>query len=108
MLGGADSDTFLVGEAGDVVNEVGGSGIDLVRSTISFNLANAVRVFGDVENLTLVDVATAANGTGNGLNNTILGNSFVNVLNGQAGNDRLLGGLAGDTLSGAIGNDPAR
>ena len=58
-----------------------------------------------VENLTLVNVATALNGTGNNLNNAITGNNFNNTLTGGIGNDTLNGGLGNDTLIGAAGND---
>jgi Ca2+-binding RTX toxin-like protein len=47
------------------------------------------------ENLVLTG-ATAINGTGNTLNNTLTGNSANNVLNGRAGDDTLTGGLGKD------------
>ena len=100
MQGGADSDRYIVDNAGDVVDEflAGSNGLDLVQSTISFNLADTVHVKGAVENLTLLNVSTASNGTGNALGNTITGNNFNNVLNGGLGNDTLNGGLGNDTF----------
>ncbi|MBR8831420.1 MAG: calcium-binding protein [Chlorogloea purpurea SAG 13.99] len=56
-----------------------------------------------MENLTLT--GTAVNGTGNALNNTIIGNGSNNSLNGGAGNDILNGGAGTDTLIGGAGND---
>jgi Ca2+-binding RTX toxin-like protein len=114
MVGAAGSDVYFVDNVNDrVVDEFGfGSGLDQVRSSISFSLANAARVFGAVENLTLL--AGAFSGTGNALNNVINGNNAVNVLNGQggrdtlngfAGNDLLIGGLGRDVQNGGLGAD---
>ncbi|MDD2776613.1 MAG: hypothetical protein PHU06_11715 [Gallionella sp.] len=46
-----------------------------------------------------------SNGTGNELNNILVGNSAANILNGGAGNDVLNGGLGNDILNGDAGND---
>ncbi|NGO53854.1 hypothetical protein [Allomesorhizobium camelthorni] len=54
-----------------------GEGTDTVRSCINWTLA------AKVERLGLEGSAT--NGTGNALNNTLVGNSLNNVLNGGAG-----------------------
>jgi Ca2+-binding RTX toxin-like protein len=105
MIGGIGSDTYVVDDAGDIVDETGGGGIDSVIASISFNLSNTARVIGVVENLTLANVAGAQNGTGNALANVITGNDLNNVLSGLAGNDRLSGGLGNDRLSGGLGND---
>ena len=35
MLGGTGNDTYVVDNAGDVVNETGGDGTDLVQASIS-------------------------------------------------------------------------
>ena len=85
----------------DAVSDAGG--IDTATSTISRSLA--VGGLTAVENLTLVNVATALNGTGNNLNNVITGNNFNNTLDGGVGNDTLRGGLGADTLIGGLGND---
>jgi Ca2+-binding RTX toxin-like protein len=105
MLGGVGNDGYMVDNAGDVVSEAGGTGIDTVNSSVSFNLANTARAIGAVENLTLLNVATAINGTGNSLANTITGNGFANTLNGFTGNDRLTGAAGSDTLVGGKGVD---
>ncbi|MEY9324248.1 Ca2+-binding RTX toxin-like protein [Sinorhizobium fredii] len=52
---------------------------------------------GAVENLTLLGTGNT-NATGNGLANTLIGNSGNNILNGGAGNDKLTGGLGNDTF----------
>lgn len=100
MIGGLGNDIYIVTDAGDIVDEgnaVLGGGVDLVRSTVDFTLGR------NVENLTLE--GTAANGTGNELNNEIIGNGVANVLEGLAGNDRILGGNGNDILRGGLGND---
>ena len=58
----------------------------------------------NVENLSLTGTA-ATNGTGNVLDNVLLGNSANNALTGGAGNDRLDGGAGNDTLVGGTGDD---
>ena len=89
LAGGAGHDTYVV-EAGDTVMEGATGGMDTVQSSVSFTLG------ANVENLTLVGTATI-NGTGNILNNTLVGNSAANVLNGGVGADSLAGG-AGDDI----------
>jgi Ca2+-binding RTX toxin-like protein len=59
---------------------------------------------GNVERLALTG-STSLNGTGNGLNNLIIGNSGNNSLSGGAGSDTLNGGLGADTLVGGAGGD---
>jgi serralysin len=102
MIGGHGNDTYVVDNGHDTVDERGGSGIDLVLSSATFNFAS--RAFGSVENLTLTG-SGAIHGTGNALNNVITGNAAANTLNGGAGNDTLVGGLGNDTLVGGLGND---
>ncbi len=66
---------------------IGGSnGIDIVRSSISFNLADAAHAKGPIENITLLGNATIS-ATGNALGKTLTGNSGANTLRGLAGND---------------------
>jgi trimeric autotransporter adhesin len=59
----------------------------------------------NVENMTLLGVATASDATGNTLDNVLTGNSANNTLTGGAGNDTLDGGLGNDTMVGGAGND---
>ncbi|WP_072642846.1 calcium-binding protein [Sinorhizobium americanum] len=99
MIGGSGNDTYVVNESGDVVNEAaeGGSGIDTIRSMISFSLVTGANVVGAVENLTLLG-SGSTNATGNGLANTLIGNSGNNILNGSSGKDKLTGGLGNDSF----------
>jgi Ca2+-binding RTX toxin-like protein len=103
MTGGVGYDTYVVDNVGDIVDETGGNGIDLVKSSANFNLASA-KVLGAVENLTLVG-ATATTGVGNALSNTITGNGINNALTGGIGNDTLSGNAGADALRGQEGKD---
>ena len=98
MAGGLGDDTYLVDIAGDVVTEAADAGIDTVRTGLGYRLGS------NVENLVLTG-AGAVNGTGNTLDNLLVGNGAANVLTGNAGNDRLDGSGGGDTLKGGTGND---
>lgn len=89
LSGGLGNDTYIVG-TGDSVVENAAQGIDTVESSVTFTLS------ANVENLTLTGGA-AVNGTGNTLDNTLIGNAANNVLDGGAGNDRLVGGIGDDT-----------
>ncbi|MBL8712789.1 MAG: hypothetical protein JNM12_07800 [Alphaproteobacteria bacterium] len=95
MIGGDGDDTFYVDNVGDVVldelGDVTPGGKDLVISSVSYTLATGV------DNLTLTNVATALNGTGNDLVNIIKGNSFNNILDGGVGSDTMDGGAGNDT-----------
>jgi len=106
MRGGAGDDIYYVDNIGDIVdeNQDSGTGIDTVRSSISFDLADTAAVKGGVERLSLLG-SGAINGTGNALGNGLSGNSGANTLDGAAGNDAINGGLGNDTLIGATGLD---
>ena len=95
MFGGTGNDTYVVDNSGDVVNETGGNGSDLVQSSITFSLSDATQAIGAIENLTLTGIAKI-NGTGNALANEIIGNSGNNILNGLGGADTLTGGQGSD------------
>lgn len=98
MVGGLGNDVYFVGAAGDVLNENLGEGIDTVNTAITLTLG------ANLENLNIT-VATAANGTGNSLDNILTGGGGVNILTGAGGNDTLNGGLGVDTLIGGTGDD---
>ena len=110
MQGSIGNDVYVVDDAGDIVSEgpAGSNGIDTVQAAISFSLANTTRVFGAVENLTLLGTGNL-NGTGNALNNLLTGNAGANILSdtvdGNGGNDHLSGGSGNDQLYGGIGAD---
>ena len=99
LIGGLGNDIYVLENGADAVSDSGG--IDTITSTISRSLAG----YAAVDNLTLVNVATALSGTGNGLNNVITGNNFANTLNGGIGNDTLIGGGGNDVLYGGAGKD---
>ena len=107
MEGGIGDDTYVVDDAGDLVLETAGAGLDTVQSGIGYTLTD------NVENLTLTGTANI-DGSGNTLDNVLAGNSGANtlsglegndVLNGNGGDDRLFGGLGNDTLDGGSGID---
>ena len=98
MTGGGGNDTYIVDNAGDMTVEVAGGGTDLVQSSLTWTLA------AEVENLTLLGTG-AINGTGNSLDNVLLGTTGNNTLSGGAGNDTLDGATGTDTLVGGLGND---
>ena len=98
MYGGKGDDTYVVDSTTDVVNESANEGTDTVQSTVTYTLSN------NLENLTLTG-SNAINGTGNALNNTLVGNSAVNTLTGGAGDDYLDGGTGNDKLLGGLDND---
>jgi Ca2+-binding RTX toxin-like protein len=101
MIGNFGDDAYAVDNTGDVVSEgSAGGGVDQVTSSVTFSLAAT----GFADHLTLTG-ASAINGTGNALANTILGNSAANTLNGLGGNDTLSGGAGNDALLGGDGVD---
>ena len=98
MQGDGGDDTYVVDNAGDSVIESAGGGIDTVRISVSYSLG------ANVENLVLTGNA-AINGTGNELNNSLLGNGAANKLSGGAGDDRLDGAAGADSMTGGAGDD---
>jgi Ca2+-binding RTX toxin-like protein len=98
LIGGLGNDTYVVDNIGDIVTENADEGTDLVQSSVTYTLA------ANVENLTLTG-ASAISGTGNSLNNILIGNGAVNTLTGGAGDDTLDGGVGADKLIGGTGND---
>lgn len=110
MSGGLGDDTYIVDNTGDVVTEAASAGTDTVQSSLTYTLG------ANLENLTLLG-SSAINGTGNALNNTIIGNNANNTLSGLAGNDTIrgeggtdiiIGGLGADHLTGGAGTDTFR
>ncbi len=113
LVGNAGNDTFVVDNSGDFVVEIADDpiakikgGIDLVRSSISFDFGDTAQTTTGIwlENLTLTGTS-AIDGTGNALGNIIIGNGGDNRLQGLAGNDKLDGGAGDDTLDGGSGKD---
>lgn len=107
MVGGTGRDIYVVGSTADIVTELPGEGVDLIKSSITLSLVDtdgAGTNGGNVEKLTLTGTS-AINGTGNGLTNMLTGNSAANTLKGLAGTDTLVGGGGNDKLYGGTGND---
>lgn len=97
MHGGEGNDTYVV-DASDQIDEWENEGIDTVQSATSFTLGD------NFENLTLTG-SSGLSGTGNVLDNVLVGNSGTNTLRGYEGNDTLDGGIGNDKMLGGVGND---
>ena len=106
LVGLAGDDNYTVNNAGTVIIEQAGGGIENVFANVNFTLG------ANIETLTLKGLAIS--GTGNEMDNGIRGNDGDNVLSGLGGadlisggngNDRILGGGGADSLSGDAGND---
>jgi Ca2+-binding RTX toxin-like protein len=89
LTGGAGDDSYAVDNPGDVITEAPGDGVDTVTASVDYALPD------NVENLTLT--GSAVSGTGNALNNMIIGDAGDNTLDGEAGADTLIGGAGDDT-----------
>lgn len=106
LSGGAGADTLSGGpgndvyafSVGDTLAELAGEGSDTVRSSSTFTLK------ANFENLTLEGGANLS-GTGNGVVNTLIGNTGNNLLKGLGGRDVLTGNAGNDTLDGGAAND---
>ncbi|MBD2680376.1 MULTISPECIES: putative Ig domain-containing protein [Nostoc] len=96
--GGVGNDIYTVDSLSDRITEDLDAGTDLVKSSVDWVLVD------NLENLTLTGTE-AINGTGNTLNNILIGNTGANILNGEDGDDSLSGGSGNDTLFGGSGDD---
>ncbi|HMJ93977.1 MAG TPA: calcium-binding protein, partial [Allosphingosinicella sp.] len=101
MEGNNGDDVYIVDNVSDTVVELASEGIDQVYSNLSSYTLGA-----DVENLSanIIPGGSFA-GTGNGLDNVILGGGSADSLSGEGGNDTLRGQGGDDTLSGGAGTD---
>lgn len=100
MRGGSGDDTYVVDDAGDMVEELFAHGHDTVYADMSYTLV------AQVEDLVL-NGEKAIDGTGNALSNSITGNAAANRLDGAEGDDILEGGAGDDELVGGAGDDVA-
>ncbi len=87
LIGGTGNDTYVIDSSADKITENEGEGIDSVLSAINFTLDD------NFENLVLT--RSAVKGTGNDLDNLVVGNALDNTLKAGAGRD-ILQGLGGD------------
>lgn len=98
MMGGAGNDTYIVDSANDIVDETGGSGVDLIQATADVVMATGI------ENVQIMGSGNF-DATGNTLANTMTGGSGSNALDGGDGNDSLYGNAGADTMIGGAGDD---
>ena len=100
LIGGAGDDTYYVTNTTTQIVEKAGEGVDTIIAKGDYTLP------ANVENLVVSSTSTNGwQGTGNGLDNVITGNTGANLLDGGAGNDTLDGGAGNDTLLGGAGDD---
>jgi Ca2+-binding RTX toxin-like protein len=91
MWGRSGNDTYVVGSAHDRVHEEMGDGFDTIRAETNYWLS------ANVEQLELTG-KRSINGSGNELDNILIGNSASNVLDGKSGADSMDGGSGTDTF----------
>ncbi|UJP06412.1 MAG: hypothetical protein LZF61_05440, partial [Nitrosomonas sp.] len=100
LIGGFGNDTYIVDTAAVTLTELADTGIDEVRSSVTFSISDLP----NIENITLTGT-DKIDGTGNTDNNILNGNSNNNTLNGLSGNDTLDGQGGADILAGGLGDD---
>jgi Ca2+-binding RTX toxin-like protein len=98
LFGGRGSDVYVISDITDKVFEYAGQGKDTVLSWVDYTLTV------NVENLTLKG-RNSISGTGNSLDNLIVGNDQNNTLSGLAGDDTIKGKGGDDQISGGSGDD---
>jgi Ca2+-binding RTX toxin-like protein len=103
MEGGRGDDTYVVSSLGDVVIERWNDGFDTVETELG-----AYTLGEGIERLVLSSWSGEQSGTGNALNNVLIGNNRANTLIGGAGDDTLDGAGGVDRLIGGIGDDTYR
>src|SRR5690606_9497695 len=79
MIGGAGNDTYYVDDAGDVVIELAGDGVDVIQSSISYTLGS------NVENLVLLDFSKPEKGVVDGTDVLVYGYPKRNELDYMQG-----------------------
>lgn len=98
MIGAAGKTTYIIDNLGDVVTEKGSDNNDQVKTKISYALGRENTAGNDnVEQLKLMG-KKSIHGTGNDLNNEMIGNAGNNKLIGNAGIDKHTGGKGNDTF----------
>ena len=98
MKGGQGDDRYYVDNKLDIVTEYSNQGTDTVLINGTYTLGAAL------ENLTITGSSDRF-GTGNALDNVIIGSSGNNTLGGAGGNDVINGGLGADIMRGGTGDD---
>ena len=100
LVGGKGDDNYIIRSASDTVIEKAGEGNDTVTAYIDYTLT------ANVETLRLI--GDGLTGTGNELDNRIVGSAGNDRLYGLAGDDMIQGGEGDDMIWGGIGNDTLR
>ena len=96
MIGGDGADSYTVDNLGDVVTELAGEGHDDISTALNtYTLAAG----NNIEDLVFTGGGSFV-GTGNELNNILIGGASDDQLFGQAGADLLVGRGGQDTLNG--------
>lgn len=100
LVGGLGNDSYYVDAVGDTIVELVGEGIDFVYTRLaSFTLS------ANVDYLYYIGTESFS-GTGNELNNVIIGGEQADTLHGLDGNDEITGSLgAANTIVGGLGDD---
>ena len=96
LIGLGGNDTYLVDNAGDLIVEAAGGGIDTVESAFSYTLADGLSRGADDERLEAANVRSTAPAT---RSTTITGNAGRNSLDGGRGKDTRLGRRATTSMS---------
>jgi Ca2+-binding RTX toxin-like protein len=104
MIGGDGNDTYFVDNIKDAITEGDQSQSNAGDDDLVHSIATAYILSANVEHL-VIDGKAKGNGTGNVLDNKLIGNLAVNILSGLAGNDTIDGGSGNDTLTGGDGYD---
>ncbi|MBY0248953.1 MAG: putative Ig domain-containing protein [Nitrospiraceae bacterium] len=111
FIGGAGNDTYILHSQQQTVVELENEGVDIVRATVSYVLGE------QLENLVLISAPIVfddggnvippllLSGTGNGLDNVLIGSEDGDVLSGLTGRDTLAGRFGSDGLRGGSGHD---
>ncbi len=102
LSGGGGADLYIVDNGADAITETSSGGIDLAYSTASSYTLGAY-----VESLRVAS-PTAANGTGNTLNNVIYAGSGNNLLNGAGGIDTVSYAFAGGGVTVSLATTAAQ
>jgi Ca2+-binding RTX toxin-like protein len=112
MNGDGGDDRYFVNSGGDVVQELAGSGFDIVFSNVNYVLPVGSEIERLVANalapgqgIKLVGNEFSQNVDGGAGADTLIGGGAVDFLNGMDGDDRLDGGTGADVLNGGNGND---
>jgi Ca2+-binding RTX toxin-like protein len=93
LVGRGGNDTYLVDQAGDVVQEAPDAGFDTIVAFVDLTLPAQVEVL----DLGWGYETAPLRGTGNALDNRLTGNEGDNTLDGAGGGDSMYGGDGDDT-----------